>query len=80
AAIGAFVGIRILATLVMALTSSLMELHEPPMLFAVGGLVLLNILYFFIMGAPNPLGAKRMAGIDGLRPYLTLAERDRMST
>lgn len=40
AAIGAFVGISILAILVMALTSSLMELHETPMLFAVGGIVL----------------------------------------
>ncbi|MGO7427742.1 DUF2207 domain-containing protein, partial [Rhizobium ruizarguesonis] len=47
AAIGAFVGISILAILVMALTSSLMELHETPMLFAVGGIVLLNIHYFF---------------------------------
>ncbi|TBB69607.1 DUF2207 domain-containing protein [Rhizobium ruizarguesonis] len=80
AAIGAFVGISILAILVMALTSSLMELHETPMLFAVGGIVLLNILYVFIMGAPTPLGAKMMDGIDGLRQYLTLAEKDRMNT
>ncbi|NKK61202.1 DUF2207 domain-containing protein, partial [Rhizobium leguminosarum bv. viciae] len=80
ASIGAFVGISILAILVMALTSSLMELHETPMLFAVGGIVLLNILYFFIMGAPTPLGAKMMDGIDGLRQYLTLAEKDRMNT
>ncbi|TAY77218.1 DUF2207 domain-containing protein, partial [Rhizobium ruizarguesonis] len=80
ASIGAFVGISILAILVMALTSSLMELHETPMLFAVGGIVLLNILYFSIMGAPTPLGAKMMDGIDGLRQYLTLAEKDRMNT
>ncbi|MGO7204897.1 DUF2207 domain-containing protein, partial [Rhizobium ruizarguesonis] len=80
AAIGAFVGISILAILVMALTSSLMELHETPMLFAVGGIVLLNIHYFIIMGAPTPLGAKMMDGIDGLRQYLTLAEKDRMNT
>jgi hypothetical protein len=49
------------------------------MLFAVGGIVLLNILYVFIMGAPTPLGAKMMDGIDGLRQYLTLAEKDRMN-
>ncbi|TBY75418.1 DUF2207 domain-containing protein, partial [Rhizobium leguminosarum] len=80
AAIGVFVGISILATMGLALASSLVELHETPMLFAVGGVVLLNILYFFIMGAPTPLGAKMMDGIDGLRQYLTLAEKDRMNT
>ncbi|TAY36191.1 DUF2207 domain-containing protein [Rhizobium leguminosarum] len=80
AAVGVFVGIGILATMILALASSLVELHETPMLFAVGGIVLLNILYFFIMGAPTPLGAKMMDGIDGLRQYLTLAEKDRMNT
>ncbi|MBX5174648.1 DUF2207 domain-containing protein [Rhizobium sp. NZLR1b] len=79
-AVGVFVGISILAVVVMALASSLVELHETPMLFAVGGIVLLNILYFFIMSAPTPLGAKMMDGIDGLRQYLTLAEKDRMNT
>jgi Predicted membrane protein (DUF2207) len=78
-AIGAFVGLSILSTLVLALASSLMEFHETPMLFAIGGIVLFNILYFFIMGAPTPLGAKMTAGIDGLRQYLTLAEKDRMN-
>ncbi|UVD57596.1 DUF2207 domain-containing protein [Rhizobium sp. Pop5] len=80
AAVGVFVGISILAVMVLTLASSLVELHETPMLFAVGGIVLLNILYFFIMGAPTPLGAKMMDGIDGLRQYLTLAEKDRMNT
>ncbi|OHV22896.1 DUF2207 domain-containing protein [Rhizobium sp. RMa-01] len=79
-AIGVFVGISILAVVILALASSLVELHETPMLFAVGGIVLLNILYFFIMGAPTPLGARMMDGIDGLRQYLTLAEKDRMNT
>jgi hypothetical protein len=41
--------------------------------------VLLNVLYVFIMGAPTPLGAKLTDGIDGLRQYLTLAEKDRMN-
>ncbi|MEF3130266.1 DUF2207 domain-containing protein [Rhizobium sp. 268] len=79
-AVGVFVGISILAVVVLALASSLVQLHETPMLFAVGGIVLLNILYFFIMGAPTPLGARMMDGIDGLRQYLTLAEKDRMNT
>jgi hypothetical protein len=74
-----FVGFSIISTLLLALLSSLMELHETPMIFAVGGIVLLNILYVFIMGAPTPLGSKMMDGIDGLRQYLTLAEKDRMN-
>ncbi|ARO28922.1 hypothetical protein NXC14_CH00926 [Rhizobium sp. NXC14] len=79
AAVGVFVGIGILSIIVLTLASSLVELHETPMLFAVGGIVLLNVLYFFIMGAPTPLGARMMDGIDGLRQYLTLAEKDRMN-
>ncbi len=78
-AIAVFVGFSMFATLLMSLLSSLMEIHETPMLFAVGGIVLLNILYVFIMGAPTPLGSKMMDSIDGLRQYLTLAEKDRMN-
>ncbi|MDR7143161.1 DUF2207 domain-containing protein [Rhizobium sp. BE258] len=77
--IGGFVGFSIVSSLALALFSSLMELHETPMLFAVGGIVFLNMLYVFIMGAPTALGAKMMDGIDGLRQYLTLAEKDRMN-
>ncbi|NKL78804.1 DUF2207 domain-containing protein [Rhizobium leguminosarum] len=79
-AIVVFVGVSILLISVLTFASSLVELHETPMLFAIGGIVLLNILYVFIMGAPTPLGAKMMDGIDGLRQYLTLAEKDRMNT
>ncbi|PCK81391.1 DUF2207 domain-containing protein [Rhizobium sophoriradicis] len=74
-----FAGVSILLLSVLSFASSLVELHETPMLFAIGGIVLLNILYFFIMGAPTPLGARMMDGIDGLRQYLTLAEKDRMN-
>ncbi|NKL50069.1 DUF2207 domain-containing protein, partial [Rhizobium leguminosarum bv. viciae] len=79
AAVGVFVGVSILSIVVLTFASSLMELHETPMLFAIGGIVLLNLLYFFIMGAPTPLGARMMDGVDGLRQYLTLAEKDRMN-
>lgn len=51
AAVGVFVGVSILSIVVLTFASSLMELHETPMLFAIGGIVLLNLLYFFIMGA-----------------------------
>ncbi|MDK1488744.1 DUF2207 domain-containing protein [Sinorhizobium sp. 7-81] len=52
---------------------------ELPLLFAVGGIVLVNVLFFFLMGAPTPLGTRMMDGIDGLRQYMTLAEKDRMN-
>jgi uncharacterized membrane protein len=77
--IATFIGFSIVSSLALALFSSLVELHETPMLFAIGGIILLNLLYVFIMGAPTPLGAKLMDGIDGLRQYMTLAEKDRMN-
>lgn len=48
-------------------------------LAAMGGIVLVNALFLFLMGAPTPLGRKLMDGIEGLRTYLTLAEKDRMN-
>jgi uncharacterized membrane protein len=41
--------------------------------------VLANVMFFFLMGAPTPIGAKLMDGIEGLRLYLTVAEKDRMN-
>ncbi len=52
---------------------------EWPSFAAVGGLALVNVVFFVLMGAPTPLGAKLMAGIEGLKTYLTLAERDRLN-
>lgn len=52
---------------------------EWPVFAAVGGLALVNVVFFVLMGAPTPLGAKLMAGIEGLKTYLTLAERDRLN-
>lgn len=42
-------------------------------------IVLTNAIFFFLMGAPTPLGRKLMDGIEGLRLYLTVAEKDRMN-
>ncbi|SIP98658.1 Predicted membrane protein [Rhizobium sp. RU35A] len=52
---------------------------EWPVFVSVGGLFLVNGLFFVLMGAPTPLGARLMAGIAGLELYLTLAERDRLN-
>jgi len=50
-----------------------------PLFAAIGGIVVTNLVFFFLMGAPTPLGRRMMDGIEGLRQYLTLAEKDRMN-
>ncbi|WP_312807262.1 DUF2207 domain-containing protein [Agrobacterium cavarae] len=42
-------------------------------------IVLLNVLFVLVMGAPTPLGRQLMDAIKGLRLYLTVAEKDRMN-
>ncbi len=43
------------------------------------GIIVLNVLFFFLLGAPTALGRKKMDEIEGLKTYLTLAEKDRMN-
>lgn len=78
----AFIGFVALSTMGLMLISMWMDLeqtHQIPVLLAFGGILLVNFLFLFLMGAPTPLGRKLMDGIEGLRIYLTLAERDRMN-
>lgn len=74
-----FVGVSILSSIILVLA---VELHGPQQwasFVTASGLALLNALFFFLMGAPTPLGRKLMDGIEGLRTYLTLAEKDRLN-
>lgn len=73
-----FVVAAVLSVLVVLISMAL-EAHQVPLLIGVGGIVLVNMLFFHLMGAPTPIGSKMMDGIDGLRQYLTLAEKDRMN-
>ncbi len=50
-----------------------------PVFAGIGGLVIINVVFFFLMGAPTPLGRQLMDEIEGLRLYLTVAEKDRMN-
>ena len=78
----AIIGFVALSTMALMLISMWMDLeatHQFPVLIAFGGILLVNLLFFFLMGAPTPLGRKLMDGIEGLRIYLTLAEKDRMN-
>ncbi|MCJ8517584.1 putative membrane protein YgcG [Pseudorhizobium tarimense] len=73
------VAISILSSLLVMVFAELSAQDHWPLLVSVGGIVLVNVIFFFLMGAPTPLGRKLMDGIEGLRTYLTLAEKDRMN-
>lgn len=52
---------------------------DPWPIVTVVGVVVLNVLFFFLLGAPTQLGRAKMDEIEGLKTYLTLAEKDRMN-
>ncbi len=54
-------------------------IQNPLLIGAIVTLVMLNLLFFWLMGAPTPIGQKRTAEVAGLRQYLNLAEADRMN-
>ncbi|NML74610.1 DUF2207 domain-containing protein [Rhizobium sp. S-51] len=78
-AIVGFVAAAMALFTLLAIFIDFSEIHQLPVLVAAGGIVFVNVLFFFLMGAPTPLGRKLMDGIEGLRIYMTLAERDRMN-
>lgn len=71
-----FVGLGIAGSFLAALTE---VDFDPRVLAVVAGLVIVNIVFFFIMGAPTGTGQKLSAQVAGLKQYLTLAEKDRMN-
>jgi hypothetical protein len=71
-----FVGLSILSSLAAIFLDVVSYLALPIM---VGGVVIANLVFYFLMGAPTPIGRRMMDGIAGLRQYLTFAEKDRMN-
>ncbi|PVB63021.1 DUF2207 domain-containing protein [Labrenzia sp. 011] len=47
--------------------------------FIAVALAALNILFFFLMGAPTVLGRQALDKIEGLKLYLTVAEKERLN-
>ncbi|MXN48134.1 DUF2207 domain-containing protein [Shinella kummerowiae] len=74
-----FVFLTVFGGIVLALFATGAATGQLPLFAAIGGIVVTNLVFFFLMGAPTPLGRKMMDGIAGLRQYLTLAEKDRMN-
>ena len=54
-------------------------ISHPIVVTAVAGIIVLNVLFFFLLGAPTRLGRQKMDEIEGLKLYLDLAEKDRMN-
>ncbi len=57
----------------------LISLDQPILNGALVSVVLVNVLFFFLLGAPTPIGQTRTDEIAGLKRYLTVAEEDRMN-
>ncbi len=74
-----FVALIIGSIVILAGMESVDGLGGMALVSAAGAIVLLNILFFFLMGAPTPLGRQLMDGVEGFRTYMTLAEKDRMN-
>jgi hypothetical protein len=73
------VALSAISGILVVIVADLSGADHWPLLVSVGGIVLINVIFLFLMGAPTPLGRKRMDEIDGLRTYLTVAEKDRMN-
>lgn len=74
-----FIAVAVMNGGVALLGGMLAGLSNTLLIGAVATLVMLNLLFFWLLGAPTPLGQKRTAEIAGMRQYLTLAEADRMN-
>lgn len=74
-----FVAVSVFLLILTTVIFELADSRQMHVLVAVGGIILLNALFYFLMGAPTPFGRKLMDGIDGLRIYMTLAEKDRLN-
>jgi uncharacterized membrane protein YhaH (DUF805 family) len=84
------IGIAILIILIGVLTiiggsiglvalDSVSAVNDWALLIGAMGIILVNGIAMAIMGAPTQEGARVKAGIEGMRRYMTLAEKDRMN-
>jgi hypothetical protein len=73
------VALSMISSIVVMMIPQLTGSGRWPLLVSIGGIVLVNVIFYFLMGAPTPIGRKLMDHIEGLKTYLTLAEEDRMN-
>jgi uncharacterized membrane protein YgcG len=63
----------------LAAARAALWLQDPLLVGALASLLLVNLMFFALLGAPTPLGSQREAEVEGLRRYLSVAEEDRMN-
>lgn len=79
-AVCGYIFLNILLNIFSGIIMPMFAMEYDTRVFAVvSAIVFTNVVYFFIMGAPTPIGQKRASEIAGLKQYLTLAEKDRMN-
>ncbi|MEP3278939.1 MAG: DUF2207 domain-containing protein [Stappiaceae bacterium] len=87
---GAFAGVRLILLVFffggvassMASTTNLhLEIFDalPVPIVAAAVLLALNVLFYFLLGAPTALGRELLDKIEGLKLYLSVAESERMN-
>ncbi|AJY47954.1 DUF2207 family protein [Martelella endophytica] len=77
--VGGFFLVHAVGGIAITLFSSQLDGQDWAVIASVGGIILINVMFFFLMGAPTPTGRKKMDEIAGLKQYLTLAEANRMN-
>ncbi|TPW32634.1 DUF2207 domain-containing protein [Martelella alba] len=78
-AFGGFFAIHTIGGIMLTFFSDALYGEDWAVIVSVGGIVLMNLVFFTLMGAPTPAGRKKMDEIAGLKQYLVLAEADRMN-
>lgn len=82
---GMFLGLFWLAMGIVLLISAMVlfetaqTIDDRVALACCGGIIVSAIFFTTVMGAATPLGRELMDGIEGLKLYLTVAEKDRMN-
>lgn len=74
-----FAGFVVFSGLSTTILSVILDPADVMPIAAILGIVMVNVIFLFLMGAPTPLGRKSMDEIAGLKQYLTVAEEDRMN-
>ena len=77
--VGFFLVIMLVNSGIFAASGLLSAVDNPLLIGALVTLLLVNLLFFFLMGAPTLIGRRRADEIEGLKRYLTVAEKDRLN-
>lgn len=64
---------------ILSVVGNLDPLRHLAFVAAFVGIVGVNAMFYFLIGAPTRLGAEMTSAIEGLRIYLNLVEKDRMN-